>query len=145
MTTDDPAAAIRPLGPGDLDALLALRAESLLAAPCAFAADPESDVLMSPPDFVRQGLAADPARDPARDRRRGRRLTEAAIGHARSMPGVRQQTNLEVGEAAPEAERLHRAVGFRHWGTEPRGLHVEGRDLDLHHFWLPFDRPASDG
>lgn len=72
----------------------------------------------------------------------GRRLLAAAIAHARSLPGVRQ-VHLGVNERAPAARALYESMGFRVWGTEPRGISHGGEFADEHHMVLRFDAPAE--
>jgi GNAT superfamily N-acetyltransferase len=76
----------------------------------------------------------------ASHRRRGlgRRLLEAAIAHARTLGGVRQ-VHLGVSDATPAARTLYEGLGFRRWGTEPRGVFHDGRYADEHHMVLRFD------
>lgn len=71
----------------------------------------------------------------ARGRGAGRSLLEAAIGQARSWPGV-EQLQLSVTEAADEARRLYAAAGFREWGRESRSLRWEGEYVDEIHLVL---------
>jgi GNAT superfamily N-acetyltransferase len=72
----------------------------------------------------------------------GRRLLEAAIAHARSLPGVRQ-VHLGVSERAPAARGLYESLGFRRWGTEPRGVSYGGEFADEHHMVLSLDSGGS--
>lgn len=65
----------------------------------------------------------------------GRRLMEAAIAHARTLPGATQVT-LSVSDATPAARALYESLGFRVWGTEPRALVVDGRAAEEHHMVL---------
>lgn len=58
----------------------------------------------------------------------GRALMEAAIAHARILPGV-DRINLTCNPDRP-AYRLYRSLGFLEWGREPAGLRVDGRDLE---------------
>lgn len=62
-------------------------------------------------------------------------LLEAALRHARALPGI-AWVHLSVSSAAPEARRLYERAGFRIWGTEPDALRHEGRILDEHHMAL---------
>lgn len=71
----------------------------------------------------------------ARGKGAGRALLEAAIGQARSWPGV-EELRLEVADAAVEARKLYEAAGFRTWGQEPRALQWEGRFVDEFHLVL---------
>lgn len=65
----------------------------------------------------------------------GAALVEAALAHARSLPGV-SWVHLSVSAAAPEARRLYERAGFRRWGTEPEALRHDGRSADEHHLAL---------
>jgi ribosomal protein S18 acetylase RimI-like enzyme len=63
-------------------------------------------------------------------RRRGvaSKLMEAALAHARTLPGV-VAVQLGVSEAAAEARRLYERMGFRTWGTDPDALRHGGRSV----------------
>ena len=74
----------------------------------------------------------------ARGRGLGARMLEAAVAHGRGLEGV-QQLNLSVSALAPGAQRLYERAGFRVWGTEPRGMQVDGRLHDEVHMLLRFD------
>lgn len=65
----------------------------------------------------------------------GRKLMEAAIAHARTLPGV-DRINLTVVPTQAAAFGLYRALGFVEWGREPGGLRVAGRDVDEAHMAL---------
>jgi len=69
----------------------------------------------------RQGIAAD--------------LLQAALGHARSLPGV-AWVHLSVTSAAPGARRLYDRAGFEVWGTEPEALRHDGQSVVEHHMAL---------
>ena len=69
----------------------------------------------------------------------GKRLLEAAIAHAREMPGL-EQLRLMVGEANRSARALYESVGFRPFGHEPRELKIDGRYYDSIHMWLDLRR-----
>jgi RimJ/RimL family protein N-acetyltransferase len=62
-------------------------------------------------------------------------LLEAALRHARSLPGV-SWVHLSVSAAAPEARRLYERAGFQVWGTEPEALCHDGRTVEEHHMAL---------
>ena len=62
-------------------------------------------------------------------------LLEAAIAHARSMPGV-ACLDLSVNSTAPAAQRLYERVGFRMWGCEPDALRYGGQITQEHHMSL---------
>lgn len=68
----------------------------------------------------------------------GARLLDAAIGHARSVPGV-TTVRLSVSATAPDAQRLYERAGFRVWGVEPDALRFEGRSAEELHMELPLD------
>ncbi len=73
------------------------------------------------PFHRRQGVAAD--------------LLQAALGHARSLPGV-SWVHLGVTSAAPTARRLYERAGFEVWGIEPEALRHEGQAVVEHHMAL---------
>ena len=62
-------------------------------------------------------------------------LLEAAIAHARSMPGI-ACLDLSVNSTAPAAQRLYERVGFRMWGCEPDALRYNGQITQEHHMSL---------
>jgi ribosomal protein S18 acetylase RimI-like enzyme len=64
-----------------------------------------------------------------------KRLMDAAIAHARTMPGL-EQLRLIVGLANPGARRLYESLGFRQFGLEPRELKTDGKYYDSIHMWL---------
>lgn len=70
-------------------------------------------------------------------RRRGvaAALLDAALAHARSLPGV-EWVHLGVSDAAPVARRLYERAGFRIWGSEPDALRHDGRAAVEHHLAL---------
>ena len=65
----------------------------------------------------------------------GARLLDAAIAHARSLPGV-AWIDLDVTTAAPAARRLYERAGFQVWGTRRDALRNEGHVVDEHHMAL---------
>ena len=65
----------------------------------------------------------------------GRALLEAAIAHARAMPGL-DRLGLTVNPEQAAAFGLYRALGFVEWGREPAGLRVDGADVDEAHMAL---------
>lgn len=65
----------------------------------------------------------------------GRRLLDAAIAHARTLPGV-EWVHLSVSEAAPTAKRLYEKAGFQTWGREPDALRHDGRSASEWHMAL---------
>lgn len=74
----------------------------------------------------------------------GSQLLDAALIHARMLPGVRW-VHLSVTSAAPAAQRIYERAGFRVWGTEPEALCHEGRSVVERHMALSLLRklPAS--
>jgi GNAT superfamily N-acetyltransferase len=73
------------------------------------------------PQWRRQGL--------------GRALLDAAIGHARTLPGL-SAVHLSVSGAAPAALSLYAQTGFTVWGVEPNAIRLEGRCFDEHHMLI---------
>ena len=65
----------------------------------------------------------------------GAELLQAALGHARALPGV-SWVHLSVSAAAPEARRLYQRAGFEVWGTEPEALRHDGQTVVEHHMAL---------
>ena len=161
---------IRLLREEDADAYLAVRRESLLSAPLAFASSPDDDLALNVrtlhsylrafPNEVIFGAFTDSLvgvvglfRDrhkksahkvhiwgmyvqPAHRRQGfGAQLLEAALQHARSLPGI-SWVHLSVTTAAPEAMRLYESVGFRNWGTEPNSIRHEGQSVPEIHMAL---------
>jgi RimJ/RimL family protein N-acetyltransferase len=147
---------VRTLGANDFADFARLRRQALLETPLAFAASPETDAASSP-DVLRSpvfgafdgglvgmaGLLRDRHAKSAHKihlwgmyvepSHRGHgvaaKLLNAAIDHARSLPGV-AWIHLDVTSAAPEARRLYERVGFRVWGTENDALRHEGQSVD---------------
>jgi len=76
-----------------------------------------------------------------RGRGAGRALLQAAIEHARTLPGVLQLT-LSVSEGTPAARGLYESLGFRVWGTEPDALRHEGVAYAEHYMTLFLDAAA---
>jgi ribosomal protein S18 acetylase RimI-like enzyme len=76
------------------------------------------------PEFRRRGL--------------GRALVDAALAHARALPGFRQ-VRLSVNASNLPARSLYQSRGFKCVGVEPEALCVEGRyyDLELYVIRLP--------
>ena len=62
-------------------------------------------------------------------------LLEAAIRHARSMPGI-ACLDLSVNSTAPAAKRVYERVGFRMWGVEPDALRYNDQVTQEHHMSL---------
>jgi len=65
----------------------------------------------------------------------GAQLLDAAIQHARSIPGV-TAIRLSVSSTAPAAQRLYERAGFRIWGREPDSLRHNGQGANEHHMIL---------
>jgi ribosomal protein S18 acetylase RimI-like enzyme len=68
------------------------------------------------PEFRRRGL--------------GGALVDAALAHARALPGLRQ-VRLSVNASNLPARSLYQSRGFKCVGIEPEALCVEGRYYDL--------------
>ena len=81
------------------------------------------------------GLYVEPA---ARGQGLGSALVEAAVAHARSLPGV-SWVQLSVSSAAADACSLYQRHGFRVWGSEPDALRSGGRSVVEHHMALELD------
>jgi ribosomal protein S18 acetylase RimI-like enzyme len=155
---------IRPLEERDLGAWAELRRRALAEEPLAFAASPETDVVVQigkAPDWMLFGAFAGEtlvgsvgmirSRHPKAahkmhvwgmyvlptHRRRGlaARLLDAAIAHARSTPGV-EWLQLGVTDDAAEAKRVYEKAGFVVWGYEPDALRFEGRAVGEEHMAL---------
>jgi RimJ/RimL family protein N-acetyltransferase len=65
----------------------------------------------------------------------GQRLLEAALVHARTLPGV-STVRLSVSDAAVAARQLYERVGFKTWGAEPDAMRIDGRSVTEHHMGL---------
>ena len=65
----------------------------------------------------------------------GARLIEAAIQHARSIPGI-AIVRLSVSSTAPNAQRVYERAGFRVWGTEPDSVRHNGQSATEYHMIL---------
>jgi len=155
---------IRPLGESDLEAYAALRRRALDEAPLAFAASPETDVVVQigkAPDWMLFGAFAGEtlagsvglirSRHPKAShkmhlwgmyvlpthRRQGLAagLLDATIAHARATPGV-EWIQLGVTDAAADARRVYARAGFVTWGVEPDALRFEGRAVGEEHMAL---------
>lgn len=70
-----------------------------------------------------------------RGRGLGRMVVSAAIGLARTWPGV-DYVDLGVSENAPAARALYESLGFRAWGREPEATECDGRRYDEIHMTL---------
>lgn len=64
-----------------------------------------------------------------------RQLLHAALGHARTMPGLRQ-VNLSVGTWNHPARKLYESLGFEAFGVETGYLCVDGFLYDEAHMAL---------
>ena len=65
----------------------------------------------------------------------GAELLQAALGHARALPGA-SWVHLSVSSAAPGARRLYKGASFQVWGTEPEALRHDGQTVVEHHMAL---------
>ncbi|HKB49055.1 MAG TPA: GNAT family N-acetyltransferase, partial [Ktedonobacterales bacterium] len=66
----------------------------------------------------------------------GRALIEAALAHARTLPGL-EQVNLSVVTSNAAARALYRSLGFEVYGLERRALKLpNGTYLDEEHMVL---------
>lgn len=154
---------IRPVQEGDLGAYAALRRRALAEEPLAFAASPETDVVVQigkAPDWILFGAFDGElvgsaglirSRHPkaahkmhlwgmyvaATHRRQGiaTLLLEAAIAHARATPGV-DWLQLGVTSDAAAAKRVYERAGFAVWGVEADALRYEGRAVVEEHMAL---------
>lgn len=66
----------------------------------------------------------------------GGRLLDAAIAHARTLPGV-ESLYLSTAAGNEAALRAYHSRGFRPWGTEPDALRTAGRSYDEVHLHVP--------
>ena len=66
----------------------------------------------------------------------GLQLVDAAIGHARSLEGVRL-VHVSVSEIAEEAKRLYERAGFETWGIEPDSILYRNESWREFHMALP--------
>lgn len=62
-------------------------------------------------------------------------LLQAAIEHARTVPGI-EWIHLGVSQAAPAARRVYERAGFTIWGTEPDALRDGDRSVVEHRMAL---------
>lgn len=79
-----------------------------------------------------------------RGRGYGKQLLEAAVAHARSLPGI-DWISLTVTDAAPAARKLYEQAGFELWGTHPDALRHEGRSVSDCHMLLRIQRAEGRG
>lgn len=63
------------------------------------------------------------------------KLIEAAVAHARTVPGI-ACVDLSVNSTAPGAQRVYERAGFRVWGSEPDALRYNGQITVEHHMSL---------
>ena len=63
------------------------------------------------------------------------RLINAAVAHARTVPGI-ACIDLSVNSTAPGAQRVYERAGFRVWGSEPDALRYAGQITVEHHMSL---------
>jgi ribosomal protein S18 acetylase RimI-like enzyme len=70
----------------------------------------------------------------------GMQLVQAAVAHARTLPGV-SAVRLGVSESALSARRLYERCGFVPWGIEPDAIRHEGRSLAECHMQLALSTP----
>ncbi len=70
------------------------------------------------------------------------RLLDAAITHARALPGI-SSVQLSVNETTPGAQRLYEKFGFRVWGVEVDALRFNGRSTSESHMSLSLEAPLS--
>jgi len=80
------------------------------------------------PEFRRRGL--------------GGALVDAALAHARALPGLRQ-VRLSVNACNVPARSLYQSRGFKRVGVEPEALCVEGRYYDLEVYLLRLLSPQT--
>ena len=62
-------------------------------------------------------------------------MMQAAIAHARSVPGI-ACLDLSVNSTAPAAQRMYERAGFRMWGCEPDALRYGGKITQERHMSL---------
>ena len=70
-------------------------------------------------------------------------LLQAALRHARALPGV-TWVHLSVSSAAPAARRLYERAGFEVWGTEPDALRYGGQAVVEHHMALALETARGE-
>ncbi len=70
----------------------------------------------------------------------GEKLLEAAISHARSLPGV-STVRLSVSGSARAARRLYEKMGFKVWGEEPDAMRIDGHAASELHMSLSLEPP----
>lgn len=68
----------------------------------------------------------------------GATLLDAALVHARTLPGV-EAVHLTVSSSSTAAIRLYERAGFHTWGTEPDALRHGGESVLTHHMALRLD------
>ncbi|MCA0456608.1 MAG: GNAT family N-acetyltransferase [Chloroflexi bacterium] len=62
-------------------------------------------------------------------------LIQAAVGRARTVAGM-AVIGLSVNSENTAAIKTYEACGFTRYGVEPKGMRVEGQDIDLLHMTL---------
>lgn len=150
---------IRALSEEDAAQFAQVRRESLLSSPLSFGASPATDVarvtdgvfgafeeeqLVGIVGLFRDrhessqhkvhlwGMYVQPA---FRGRGLGAELVQAALRHARTLPGV-SWVLLAVTSAAPAARRIYERAGFEVWGVEPDALRHDDESVDEYHMAL---------
>lgn len=78
-------------------------------------------------------------RSESRGRGTGGRLLQAAIAHARTLPGL-DAIWLCVSGKSPVARKLYEKHGFRVWGVEPDAFRAAGESAELHYLRLELER-----
>lgn len=68
-------------------------------------------------------------------------LLEAALDHARTLPGI-ARIQLGVSSSAPGARRLYERFGFRVWGAEPDASRHGGEAIVEFHMALCLETPG---
>lgn len=87
------------------------------------------------------GLYVDPS---ARRQGVARALLEAALGLARTVPGLRR-VNVSLNAANEPARRLYLALGFEAYAREPEALAVDGIFHDELHMSLALPSAGAGG
>jgi ribosomal protein S18 acetylase RimI-like enzyme len=68
-------------------------------------------------------------RQQSRGKGMAKALLEEIIGRVRLIDGM-EQINLIVSATQPIAKRVYSSLGFKHYGTEPKSLKVDGTYID---------------
>ena len=165
---------VRRLGAADAAIYRDIRLEALSSEPTAFASDPSLELGKPLEEWATQlernfsfGVFGDDGlkgiatyltetrlktrhrgnvvavyvRPEARGKGASRALFEALIEDA---GGRVQQLHLTVTAGNEVAKRFYQRLGFEIYGTEPRGLYVEGRYYDEHLMVLRLDRGRQE-